>query len=230
MKDFSNKKILIFSDTHLTCRFDEKWFEEIVPLVQKADIVIINGDLWESTSCRFKKFLKSKWNNLLFPLLKNKTIFIYGNHDYENRKKIDSILFSKEHHDNFKFKSGKKIFEVTHGDKISSLPYSFHKRLSKWLKKIPGLYLWLKGKEEKEGILFWPLQKYISRENNNRLVEYKKFYLKNKEDNLIRIFGHVHKPKHNLEDNFIILGSFKKGNKRYIEIDNGKIKFINENY
>ena len=44
MIDFSDKKVVVFSDTHLTCKFNKKLFEEMASLILYADIVIINGD------------------------------------------------------------------------------------------------------------------------------------------------------------------------------------------
>jgi len=58
----------------------------------------------------------------------------------------------------------------------------------------------------------------------------RKVSINNKEKNIIRIFGHIHTPKHNLEDDFIILGSFKNGNKRYITIENGEVSFFDKIY
>ena len=64
-------KILIFSDTHLTKRFEEKKYNLLVRLVSSSDRVIINGDFWDSWFVSFKDFLGSKWNKL-FPLLRER--------------------------------------------------------------------------------------------------------------------------------------------------------------
>jgi predicted phosphodiesterase len=60
MNDFSNKKVLIFSDTHLTCKFDKLRFLALKKIIEEADIVIINGDFWEYISCPFEKFINSE--------------------------------------------------------------------------------------------------------------------------------------------------------------------------
>jgi len=73
--------ILVFSDTHLTHRFNKKKFLFLSRIIKKADKVIINGDFWDGHISSFHRFINSKWS-MLFKLLKQKkTVYIYGNHD-----------------------------------------------------------------------------------------------------------------------------------------------------
>jgi predicted phosphodiesterase len=58
----------------------------------------------------------------------------------------------------------------------------------------------------------------------------KKFVESNKKKVDIFIFGHLHKPKHNIDDKMLIVGAFKTGHLRYICIENGEIKFVDEEY
>ncbi len=66
-----NGTILIFSDTHLTTKYDRKKFELLSKLIGSSDRVIINGDFYEGYVINFGQFIASPWRNL-FPLLKEK--------------------------------------------------------------------------------------------------------------------------------------------------------------
>jgi len=68
-------KILIFSDTHLTSKFDQEKFDFLKKIVNSSDRVIINGDFWDSWFTNFDDFVKSRWNKL-FPLLKKKNTMV----------------------------------------------------------------------------------------------------------------------------------------------------------
>ena len=232
MEDYSKKKVLIFSDTHLTCKFNRKWFDEVEPLINNADIVIINGDFWEHISCDFSKFIKSKWSKKLFPILKNKTIYLHGNHDPERLMNTHGvILFSREQHKEFEFKSGKYIFNLEHGDKIVPDFDSDHRIMTAFVEKyLPHFWLWLTRLEDRKNIFGKYFKKYMDRHRVEETKACRKVAINNKEKNIIRIFGHIHTPKHNLEDDFIILGSFKNGNKRYITIENGEVSFFDKIY
>jgi hypothetical protein len=52
-----------------------------------------------------------------------------------------------------------------------------------------------------------------------------KFVDRNTEEDVIRVFGHIHEPKHNLDKNYLILGPFLAGKKNYVFIKNGKVEF-----
>ena len=64
-------KILLFSDSHLRIRFEQKKFNFLKRIIYEADKVIILGDFWEGSLETFDRFVNSDWKNL-FPLLKEK--------------------------------------------------------------------------------------------------------------------------------------------------------------
>lgn len=70
-------KTLIFSDTHLTKKFDLKKFLFLKRIIESADQVIINGDFWDSWFSDFNGFLKSGWKDLFHSLKEKETIYIY---------------------------------------------------------------------------------------------------------------------------------------------------------
>lgn len=110
--------ILIFSDTHLGPRFEEKKFNFLKHRIQQADTVIINGDFWEGYLYSFDAFLNSAWKHL-FPYLKKKdTLYLYGNHD----KKISSTekvnLFSNRQGDRYVHKLNGHTLIFEHGNRL----------------------------------------------------------------------------------------------------------------
>src|SRR5689334_5828739 len=76
-------KLLIFSDSHLSARFDEAKYNYLRWIITHADKVVINGDFWDRDLTTFDQFVNSDWRKL-FPLLLSKaTTYIYGNHDWK---------------------------------------------------------------------------------------------------------------------------------------------------
>jgi hypothetical protein len=55
---------LIFSDTLLHQKFDQKKYNFLLKIIKAADQVIINGDFWDSDLSSFDKFVKSRWKQL----------------------------------------------------------------------------------------------------------------------------------------------------------------------
>lgn len=111
--------ILIFSDTHLTHKFNKDLFDYIVKLIKKADQVVINGDFWDAYLTTFDSFCKSKWQKL-FKLLKNKnTVYVTGNHDKFEYLDKRVKLFSSEVARKYILKFNKKSIIIQHGHIIS---------------------------------------------------------------------------------------------------------------
>jgi len=70
-------KILVFSDTHLTDRFDQGKFRFLQKIINFSDQVIINGDFWDSWFTNFDDFVNSEWRKLFPILLKKRAIYIW---------------------------------------------------------------------------------------------------------------------------------------------------------
>ena len=233
IEDLTNKKVLIFSDTHLTCKFNQKHFEALKGQILKADKVILNGDFWEYIGCHFDKFVKSEWAEKLFPLLKERdTFYIHGNHDRErfmSWENISKIAVDREK--DYKFKSGDKIFKVEHGDLISWEFDDYHRHISEFFHRfLPTFYLWLMEFEYKKNFLARLWHKVMVEKRRRDFEKIEKFAKKNQRENYIRIFGHVHRRKHNLKYNFLILGEFKSGKINCIFVENGEIEFVSGEY
>jgi len=112
-------KTLIFSDTHLTHKFDKVLFDYIAKLVKNADQVVINGDFWDAYITTFDKFCKSEWNKL-FPILKKKnTIYLFGNHDKKRTMDKRMDLFSSIQNDSHEINLKDITLNIQHGHLIS---------------------------------------------------------------------------------------------------------------
>lgn len=113
-------KVLVFSDTHLTERFDVAKFDALKEYITLADQVIINGDYWDGYVTDFSRFVNSQWQQL-FPILKAKqTIYIHGNHDRQEFVDQRANLFSVEQKLEHRIQLGELEYVFTHGHLISA--------------------------------------------------------------------------------------------------------------
>ncbi len=107
-------KTVIFSDTHLSKKFDVRKFNILKKIISGADRVILNGDIWDGYNTKFGDFINSKWQRL-FPILKNKkTVYIEGNHDPFSLIDERANLFSDKQVKEYYFESGGYQFKVQH--------------------------------------------------------------------------------------------------------------------
>lgn len=217
-------KILVFSDTHLTDKFDKKQYIFLKNRFERVDQIIINGDLWDGQLISLDTFIASPWK-ALFPLLKDKkTIYIYGNHDKErfNDKRIR--LFSDKQGTNYKFKSGKYIFFIEHGNKF----YPFHddtfpdKKVSRFMVAFLAFL---------ESVSLRVLGNFLHK------LAFKQFntVIKNKlprhlKANEIYVCGHTHFAEIDLEHQFINTGLIQHGVAQYLIVENGTPTLIEERY
>lgn len=214
-------KILVFSDSHLTHKFDQELFDYISNLIKDVDQVIINGDFWDGYLTTYKKFIKSRWNQL-FPLLKSKkTIYIFGNHDKKKFMHNNHDLFSVKQSDYYEFKSGNKDFFVSHGHLISpTYDNAIFLRNPMFVRFLYRFFVFLTQKL----LIFENIFKKVEHKKNiQKLATFKDYTVKAKKAGQYFIFGHVHVPVFDLLDNFICLGSLQSTSKNYCIIENGKI-------
>ncbi|MBU0974482.1 metallophosphoesterase family protein [Patescibacteria group bacterium] len=217
-------KTLIFSDSHLTHRFDQELFDYISNLIKDADQVIINGDFWDGYLTTYRRFIKSPWSQL-FPLLKAKNaVYIFGNHDKKKFMHGKHDLFSVEQSEDYEFKSGSRDFYVTHGHLISptydNILFFRNPMFVRFLYKI---FIFLTNKIVVFAKLFNIFDYKI---NLKKLAIFKDFSDKDKKDGQYFIFGHCHMPVINISENFIILGPLQKKQRSYCLIEDGYIDLI----
>lgn len=218
-------KILVFSDTHLTEVFDQDLYNYIAKLVKSVDLVIINGDFWDAYLTTFDQFVNSGWSKL-FPLLRKKnTVYLFGNHDKKEFADDRIRLFAKKFGYKYHFRSGDKLFEVAHGDKLAptydqipifknpNVVRVFYKSLKKAMTN---------HKTAKSFVTFMEYHRNLGQERT--LQKYAK---KQKQNNkrIFHIFGHTHLTKMDIDSRYINTGVFEKNKKGFVIIENGEINF-----
>jgi predicted phosphodiesterase len=210
-------KIVVFSDTHLTNKFDEKKFRFLKEIISGADQVIINGDFWDGSVIEFDKFINSPWKEL-FPLLKNKnTVYIYGNHDRKNRADGRTFLFSNKQTELYEFASGDKTFIFEHGNRLK---LGFDRvvdflNLPKFTEYIFDFW---------ENAMFKILGKKFSQWFYQRFNNELKRKIKNEiKENAFFVFGHTHCAEIDLKNHFINGGFVRHGLGQYLVIEDGQI-------
>jgi predicted phosphodiesterase len=212
-------KTLIFSDSHLTPRFNEDYFNKLVNVIEQVDKVIINGDFWEGYFYKFDEFLSSPWSQL-FPLLKKKnTVYIHGNHDLEKYIDDRASRFADLVTESHEFSSGGKNFVCIHGHQYIESPAK-RSALMRMKFLLGGLYIvyYLGMLIQKEK--FWKIFQF----ENNRLKKAQKRNFPGK----ILITGHTHLSEET--ENFINTGVMSFGFFEYAIIEDGEIRQYKERY
>ncbi len=215
-------RTLIFADTHLGKRFEEKKFKFLESIIADVDQVIINGDFWEGVGNSFEDFINSPWRHL-FPLLKNKkTIYIFGNHDEKKLTNSKVNLFSHQQTDRYELKSNGSVFICEHGNRLISFTNDsdFPKSVlvSKTLDSIEKLMIKVFNKKVFEFICR-RFNKVIKKKIKQELLPNQYF-----------VCSHTHVAEVDKNNRFINTGLIKHGLGQYIPIDEGKIDFHEEWY
>lgn len=218
-------KTLVFSDSHLTHKFDSEWFDYIKKLIKSADQVVINGDFWDGYLTTFDAFCKSKWKKL-FPLLKKKnTVYVLGNHDKKEFMDERVNLFSNVQTLEHVFKSGNKNFIVQHGHLISPAEDKrFIFRNPEFTRPIYTLFVYLK-----ENFSFFEKlvnNIYLEKKDAKQHLEVRKYATKKRKKNTYFIFGHSHVFDFDSELKFISCALTNKSKYSYVFITNGKIDYF----
>lgn len=215
-------KILVFSDTHLGLKFENKKFEFLKKIISQTDQVIINGDFWEGYIINFDDFIKSDWKKL-FPLLKRKNaVYIFGNHDKKTYVDKRVNLFSTKQTDKFNLKIDDKLFIFEHGHNISS---------SLADKFLPGkkikLYSTILSDFFEEIVVRFFKNKFIRSycQIFNQMIKNK--IKKESTKKHFYVCGHTHFKEIDWENNFINSGIIRFGLAQYINIIDGKV-FLEE--
>ncbi len=205
-------KTLIFSDTHLTSQFDAAKFSFLVNLFKRYDQLIVNGDFWDGYEVRFNKFIHSRWKDL-FPYMKNKTIYIYGNHDRHEWTKQPE-LFSMAQYDRYSLQVGKKELIIEHGHKMAPSFDISYPKLSYVLSSFLSSRRFQFGRE----LRGW--------EN----MKMKRYAAEHLTANQILVCGHSHIPENNRKERYINTGTIDYGIATYISIIGAKITFTTQTY
>lgn len=221
--DAAEKKVIIFSDTHLSKKFEPKKFNFLRKIIKKADQVVINGDFWDYGHNIFHDFVNSKWSEL-FPLLKEKnTIYLYGNHDPIELSDERVSLFSVKQGDMCQLKVGDKELLVRHGHKLAptfdlAWPRVFSRRkVIRLINLINQIGIFLAGK--------YYLRSYQAYGNRRT-----KTFSADLADNQFLVCGHTHALHEGADHQFINIGVVNWSLAQYLLLEEGKIKLMDERY
>lgn len=210
-------KTIIFSDTHLTKKFDKRKFAFLKEIIQDADQVIINGDFWEGFTMLLEEFLNTEWKKLLILLGKKKTIYIIGNHDAQAKDMDHLFPGIRIKKDRYVFERKGKRYIVQHGD---SYRLTFQHFIPLHLNENPTRLAWIT-----QSYIF--LENLIVRNFGKNLLqqtyrvfnnELKRQLKKEAQKDDIFIFGHTHAAEIDLANQFANSGIIRHGLAQYLEL------------
>ncbi|MFC1647090.1 metallophosphoesterase [Patescibacteria group bacterium] len=208
---------LVISDLHLGRKFNKRKFDYLSRLFSRYPEIILNGDFWDYYSFSFDEFVNSKWNGL-FPIMKKKTVYIYGNHDMKKWSDDRVKLFSKIHTSEYIKTIGANKFIFRHGHVLDEFKQNESKKYVAFVRKLRLAYL---------GLVYDHLFTLLTLKNYKKI----KKYSNNLVENELLVIGHKHAQLVNIKDKFISGGYIMFGKARYFELKNdGKIKLIKEKY
>ncbi len=218
-------RYLIFSDTHLTPRFEPGKCLGLKEAISDVDRVIINGDFWEGMIYTFDEFVSSAWSKELFPLLQAKrAIYIWGNHDEKKMADERVNLFSTEQTLQYTFTSGGKTFVVEHGNRVfPMLDQTIHF-------KLPGQIVKVAQCIERMGhtIMGSWFEKIYFSPMNNKIKKHPEVVAMNNDTYLVT--GHTHLAEIDHTHHYINSGANINGQLSYLIIENGSIELIQKPY
>jgi predicted phosphodiesterase len=206
-------KTLVFSDSHLARRFDEKQFAFLKKIILKSDRVVINGDFWDGYLTSFRDFINSSWK-YLFPILKSKNaIYVYGNHDKRRFASSKVSLFSDVYTARYQEKFNGKTLIFEHGNNL--------------LPALDDRYQVIIPRFVQTGVSF--THDFMARRFGNKFLKFafkssnrilKRKLKKRLAPDEIFICGHTHCAEVDLKNNFGNSGIVKAGLGQYLIIDN----------
>ncbi len=220
-------KYLIFSDTHLTDKFDRQKFQFLKKIINAADKIIICGDFYEGALIDIKQLLYSKWGPLLELLKKKEATFIPGNHDPLSGTNLEES-FCSEITDKYAFESNGETFIVQHGHRIVPGLAKFEEKFSRSCKRL--LIRAILKLEKFVSIKFgWKtpyifIYRYLDLKS---ALEYKR---KSIESETYLIMAHLHFPYFHEELKYLNTGYIMHGLGSYVTVENGRAELHKEKY
>lgn len=225
-------KILLFSDSHLRKRFEEKKFNFLTKIISENDKVIILGDFWDSSLMTFDEFINSQWKRL-FPLLKERhAVYVYGNHDEKDKSDARVSFFSDLQTKQYKFEEGGRSFIAEHGDRffknhlLYSLTYGGPFR-SFFMGRLFVTWQFVILEDLLTKVFG---SKFLAKRGLSFNKHIKKAFAKEFKNGEILICGHTHSAEIDLEYNFINTGLIRHGLGQYVIINDKDIELKEEWY
>lgn len=204
----AKKKYVIFSDTHLTKKFDARKYEFLKNLLVSCDQVIINGDFIDGYFVDLKDFISSKWSGLFHLLLEKDAIFIVGNHDRVNYANPKLKVFSRYQAKRVILKGRNNVYRVEHGHEVQGLVRTLEGALPRIFTKI---FLWFFYFFESLGVKVFGSRfrrlMYFGDHSNKKRAKIAKKLGRGE----IMVCGHTHMSMLDLKSFYINLGDIEYG-------------------
>jgi predicted phosphodiesterase len=217
----SNKRIIVLSDCHLDSRFDEHVFLKFKKIIEKADVLVINGDFWADSAGSFEKFITSKWQKL-FPLLKaKKTYYIFGNHDMPILSDERIYQFCEWAGFRLKIKAGDISLHIEHGHLLSGnlvrnlfIAFQRHPKLLKYVTFPYGLY-------ENSAKFVTSRTRFNLMKKLNTEFKTSRLWVSTEDEYFF--MGHTHVPEFDVNARYVNTGLTHNGHFNYVEVYQNKI-------
>jgi predicted phosphodiesterase len=217
----SNDILLVFSDTHLTPRPDQRKLDFLLRIIGEADQVVINGDFWDLCLTDFSSFIRAPFWQPLFRLLKEKeATYLYGNHDPETAQGKEHP-FSSSQPISLELSQAGQAFHLEHGNHMAP--------------ELDELYPWLPGwmralGTHADNFLTQTLGELYLRRSADLNEQMKAWQQNHLPPDTFLICGHSHYAELSMEPRFANSGSIRGGRASYLVIQNGKPELKRERY
>ena len=216
-------RTIVFSDSHLTAKFDPAKFLYLQKIIEPASRVIIVGDFWDGYMTSFTDLLNSGWAKL-FALLKSKdTLYVCGNHDaaalndprtHQFAKSCTEVLELVIDGINYHFEHGHRIVKTLDG----KFPWLFQRS---WIASAAAKL------EEIAARIFGFKFFLIHKPMNARIKRWQRKHLR---PDQVLVCGHSHWPELDEPKNFINSGFIRHHFAHHLVIEDGRTKLIRQRY
>jgi predicted phosphodiesterase len=214
---------LVFSDSHITAKFDPAKYSYLQKIIAPADLVIINGDFWDGYITDFTALLNSQWSTLFKLLQSKETYYVCGNHDAIALSDERTGQFAKSCTADLKLNIDGQNYHFEHGHRIAP---TLDLRLP-WLIQRKWIAATAANLEHAATRVFG--QRYFI-VNSPRNTDMKKWQNTNLPTDQIMVCGHSHWPEFNELVRYFNSGYIRHHYAHHLLITNGQRRLIHGRY
>lgn len=214
---------VVFSDSHLTAKFDLAKFLYLQSIIEPADRVIINGDFWDGYMTSFTDLLNSEWSKLLEILSGKETYYVCGNHDTTALHDRRTDQFAQWCGEVLELMINGQKYRFEHGHRIAPTMDQIYPSLFQrsWVAKTAAGF-------EHAGA--WMLGQKFFIINRPKNTEIKRWQRQNIAPDQILVCGHSHWPESNESERFYNTGYIRHRFAHHLVIENGQHNLISGRY
>jgi predicted phosphodiesterase len=214
---------VVFSDSHLTAKFDTAKFLYLQKIIEPADRVIINGDFWDGYMADFTALLNSEWSKLFALLNHKETHYVCGNHDAMALDDRRTSQFARSCNMSLELTIDGQKYHFEHGHRIAPTLDCIHPRVFQrpWIAKTASSL-------EHAGAWVFGQRFFIINQPKNTVM--KRWQQTNLPTDQILVCGHSHWPELNQPKGYINTGCVRHHYAHHLAINNGQPKLISGRY